>query len=229
MLGWLARRLPSHRRQLGLQQGRRDLLAEAPHDEADYLDGMDAMFVGNYAIDRKPTLLLVCLALGTWIAGIQLASALRMLAASGRRPLTRLHAGAEPGRGGGDLRPLRTALRAGTLADESVEREPDRGAPGPSRAATAAGEHVVRRRRRVLFGSVSRKGGCSLRTPRGRSVLRLDRLRLGRRGRIGVETRETIALRKHFYHRPRCPRNIRRRRPPMLLAAVPAPTGSSER
>ena len=147
-----------------------------PHDEEDYLDGLDAMFVANYAIDRKRTLLFVCLALGTWIAGIQLASALRMLAASGRWPLTVSTPGlnlaeaveiyARFGRHYEQVVWL-TNPSSVNLVAALLDRHELR--PPPAK-------HVLRGRRRVLLGGLSREGGCSLRASGGRSVLRLDRL-----------------------------------------------------
>lgn len=59
-----------------------------PQDEQHYLEGIEGMLVANYGIDRKRTLIFVCLAFGTWIGGMQLASACRLLAAQGRHPVT---------------------------------------------------------------------------------------------------------------------------------------------
>ncbi|MDD2557669.1 MAG: hypothetical protein RBR43_06085 [Desulfuromonadaceae bacterium] len=59
-----------------------------PQDEGDYVTAIGNMLVGYYGIDQKRTLALVCLAFGTWIGGMQIAAALRALAASGEFPLT---------------------------------------------------------------------------------------------------------------------------------------------
>src|SRR3954467_10674138 len=45
-----------------------------PEDERDYLHAVEQMLVAQYGIDQRRTLLFVCMAFGTWIAGIQLAS-----------------------------------------------------------------------------------------------------------------------------------------------------------
>lgn len=59
-----------------------------PEDEGDYVAAIGNMLTEHYGIDRKRTLALVCLAFGTWIGGMQIAAALRGLAATGRFPLT---------------------------------------------------------------------------------------------------------------------------------------------
>ncbi len=50
-------------------------------DEEEYLGKVRELFIDNYSIDKKSTLILVSLALGTWIGGMQLACTLRNLAA----------------------------------------------------------------------------------------------------------------------------------------------------
>jgi phenylacetate-CoA ligase len=59
-----------------------------PQDEAAYLQAVERMLVDYHHIDRRRTLVLVCLAFGTWIGGMQLAAGLRTLAGTGRLPLT---------------------------------------------------------------------------------------------------------------------------------------------
>jgi phenylacetate-CoA ligase len=51
-----------------------------PEDERHYLEGLRQTLIDHYAIDRKPTLILVCLAFGTWIAGVQMAATMRAMA-----------------------------------------------------------------------------------------------------------------------------------------------------
>ncbi|NOX15566.1 MAG: phenylacetate--CoA ligase, partial [Epsilonproteobacteria bacterium] len=51
-------------------------------DEEAYLRAVKKLLIDNYAIDKKKTLIIVSLAFGTWIGGIQLAATLRNLAAS---------------------------------------------------------------------------------------------------------------------------------------------------
>ena len=49
-------------------------------DEAAYIEAVKQLLIDDYAIDKKSTLILVSLALGTWIGGMQLACAFRSLA-----------------------------------------------------------------------------------------------------------------------------------------------------
>lgn len=58
------------------------------HGEEGYPAWLEAKLIELYAIDRRRTLAFVCLALGTWFGGMQLAATLRQLAATGRHPLT---------------------------------------------------------------------------------------------------------------------------------------------
>ena len=60
-----------------------------PQDERHYLEGLRQTLVDHYAIDSQRTLVLVCLAFGTWIAGIQMASTMRAMAIDrGELPIT---------------------------------------------------------------------------------------------------------------------------------------------
>ncbi len=49
-------------------------------DEKAYLKAVRELLIDNYAIDKKKTLIIVSLAFGTWIGGVQLASTFRNLA-----------------------------------------------------------------------------------------------------------------------------------------------------
>jgi len=51
-----------------------------PQDEANYLEAVEASLVKNYTIDKKSTLVIICLAFGSWIGGMQIASNMRQLA-----------------------------------------------------------------------------------------------------------------------------------------------------
>lgn len=51
-----------------------------PEDERNYLQGLRQALIDNYQIDQKRTLVLVCLAFGTWIGGMQIASTMRVMA-----------------------------------------------------------------------------------------------------------------------------------------------------
>lgn len=60
-----------------------------PEDERHYLEGLRDTLVAQYQIDQKRTLVLVCLAFGTWIAGMQVSSTLRTMAINrGELPIT---------------------------------------------------------------------------------------------------------------------------------------------
>lgn len=59
-----------------------------PCDEAGYMQSIESMFVDNYHIDEKRTLVLVCLAFGMWIGGMQISAALRNIALTGKYPFT---------------------------------------------------------------------------------------------------------------------------------------------
>jgi phenylacetate-CoA ligase len=59
-----------------------------PCDEAGYMQSMEKMFVENYHIDCKRTLMIECLAFGMWIGGMQIAAAIRNIALSGKYPFT---------------------------------------------------------------------------------------------------------------------------------------------
>lgn len=59
-----------------------------PQDEAQYLETLEQMMTLNYGIDRKRTLIICCMALGTWFAGVTITSAFRVIASSGRLPIT---------------------------------------------------------------------------------------------------------------------------------------------
>lgn len=59
-----------------------------PADEKYALEATENMLVRYHAIDKKRTLILVCLAFGTWIAGMQIASIVRTLATVGKYDMT---------------------------------------------------------------------------------------------------------------------------------------------
>lgn len=59
-----------------------------PEDELQYLDSLEKMLIQNYGIDQERTLIVCCMALGTWFGGMTITAALRVIAASGRLPIT---------------------------------------------------------------------------------------------------------------------------------------------
>jgi phenylacetate-CoA ligase len=59
-----------------------------PEDEHRYLDSLERMLIENYGIDKDRTLIICCMALGTWFGGMTITAALRVIAATGRLPIT---------------------------------------------------------------------------------------------------------------------------------------------
>jgi phenylacetate-CoA ligase len=59
-----------------------------PEDEKEYFESLENMLIQNYNINKKKTLIMVCLAFGTWIGGMQLATAVRVIALKGKLPIT---------------------------------------------------------------------------------------------------------------------------------------------
>ncbi len=59
-----------------------------PEDEKNYIKNVETMLVENYHIDKKKTLIIVSLAFGTWIGGMQLAAGIRTLATENKYPIT---------------------------------------------------------------------------------------------------------------------------------------------
>ena len=59
-----------------------------PCDEAGYMNALETMFVTNYHIDTRRTLVIECLAFGMWIGGMQIAAAMRYIALSGKYHFT---------------------------------------------------------------------------------------------------------------------------------------------
>lgn len=57
-------------------------------DEASYVKSMGDMFKNNYQTHEKRTLVLVCLAFGMWVAGMQIASGLRQASADATQKMT---------------------------------------------------------------------------------------------------------------------------------------------
>jgi len=72
----------------GFSRGGSTFWPKRPADEGDYVAAIEQMLIAHHGIERRRTLVMVCLALGTWIGGMQLAAALRTLAASARHPIT---------------------------------------------------------------------------------------------------------------------------------------------
>jgi len=59
-----------------------------PDDEQQYLESLEGLLIQHYGIDEGRTLILCCMALGTWFGGMAITAALRVIAATGRLPIT---------------------------------------------------------------------------------------------------------------------------------------------
>ncbi len=59
-----------------------------PEDERHALEATEKMLIEHHNLDKKKTLVLVCLAFGTWIGGMQIASVMRTLATAGKHKMT---------------------------------------------------------------------------------------------------------------------------------------------
>ncbi len=193
-----------------------------PQDEGDYLAAIEALFVDHYAIDRQRTLIFVCLAFGTWIGGMQLASVIRMLAASGRRPITACTPGlnlaeaveiyARFGHAYEQVlwvtNPSSVNLIAALLERRSLQPPP------ASMSFAVVGEYYSE----AFREQVASRFGHPLDDP----LCVWTGYGSADAGGIGIETRETIALRKLFYHRPDLSQEyFGATDTPMLLAPVP--------
>jgi phenylacetate-CoA ligase len=173
-----------------------------PKDEGAYVEGFEGMLIERYAIDRRRTLAFVCLAFGTWFAGMQIATGLRTLAASGRHPLTAALPGLNLGEAVEIYRrfsgayeqvlwitnPSNVSLIATLLERAGV-------APPPGRISfPVVGEYfseAFRERVAERFGHPASAPFCVV-TGYGSADA----------GGLGDESEATIALRKHIFHRP---------------------------
>jgi phenylacetate-CoA ligase len=193
-----------------------------PKDEGAYAEGIEQMLVERYAIDRRRTLAFVCLAFGTWFGGMQVATALRTLAATGRHPLTV----ALPSLNLGEAVEIYRRFASGfeqvvwitnpsnvSLIAALLERAGITPLPG-SISFPVIGEyfsegfreHVAER-----FGHAKDAPFC-LWTGYGSADA----------GGLGEETEATIALRKHIFHRPELSEALfGTKDTPMLLHPMP--------
>jgi phenylacetate-CoA ligase len=193
-----------------------------PQDEGAYAESIAAMLVERFGIDRRRTLAFVCLAFGTWFGGMQIATALRTAAASGRHKLTVALPGLNLGEAVEIYRrfgaayeqvvwitnPSNVSLIAALLERAGV-------APPPGSISfpvigeyfsEAYREHVAER-----FGHPKDAPFCIF-TGYGSADA----------GGLGDETEATIALRKHIFHRPELSQALfGTRDTPMLLEPMP--------
>ena len=173
-----------------------------PKDEQSYVEGIETMLVEHYAIDQRRSLVFVCLAFGTWFGGMQLATALRTLAATGRHPLTVTLPGLNLGEAVEIYRRFAGAYEQVlwitnpsnvTLISALLSRAGIQPPPG-SVSFPVVGEYfseAFRERVAERFGH-HRDAPFCLWTGYGSADA----------GPIGVETTATISVRKHIYRRP---------------------------
>lgn len=173
-----------------------------PCDEAGYMQSIESMFVDNYHIDQKRTLVLVCLAFGMWIGGMQISAALRSIALSGKYPVTL----ATPGldikvavsliKGYKDMfsqilivtNPSNISLFTALLKDEDIKL------PGGMVSFPVVGEY---------FSESFREHVCKMYGhPVDSPYVVWTGYGSADAGDIGAETEGTIALRKYYYRNP---------------------------
>jgi phenylacetate-CoA ligase len=193
-----------------------------PKDEGAYAEAIERMLVERFAIDQRRTLIFVCLAFGTWFAGMQIATAMRSLAASGRYPVTvalpslNLREAVEIYRRFGSAyqqvvwitNPSNVSLIAALLERDGITPPPGTIAFPVVGEYFSEGfrEHVAER-----FGYPQDAPFCVF-TGYGSADA----------GGLGDETAATIALRKHIFHRPALSETLfGTKDTPMLLTPMP--------
>lgn len=193
-----------------------------PEDEGDYVASIGRMLAEHYAIERRRTLALVCLAFGTWIGGMQIAAALRALAGTGRYPLTV----ATPGLNLREAAAIHQRFHRGfdqclVLTNPSninlvgaLMRRSSPDLPPASVFFPVVGEFFSE----AFRERVARDFGHSPETP----FCVWTGYGSADTGDLGVETAATIALRKWFFRRPGLSEQVLgARETPMLLAPTP--------
>ncbi len=173
-----------------------------PQDEGAYAEAIEHMLSERFAIGQRRTLVFVCLAFGTWFGGMQLATAMRTLAASGRYPLTVALPGVNLGEAVEIYRrfagaceqvlwitnPSNVSLIAALLERGGITPPPG------SVSFPVIGEYfpeAFREHVAARFGHPIDAPFCIF-TGYGSADA----------GGLGDETEATIALRKHIFHRP---------------------------
>lgn len=193
-----------------------------PRDEQHYLESIEGMLIANYHIDQRRTLILVCLAFGTWIGGMQLASASRLLAAQGRHPITVATPGLNIGEAieiyarfghGYDQVLWLTNVSNVQLVSALLQRRGLHPPPGQMSFAVV-GEYYSETFREWVaerFGHPQDDPFC-IWTGYGSADT----------GGLGVETRESVTLRKFLHRTPDvCRRLFDSEAAPMILAPAP--------
>lgn len=194
-----------------------------PEDEGGYLKAIETMLTSHYGIDRKRTLILCCMAFGTWFGGMAITSALRVLATEGRLPMTvatpglnlaeaveiyvRFHASFEQTLW--ITNPSNIGLITSLLGQKGVTP------PAGSCSFPVVGEYFSEASREAT----ARRYGHPQEAP----FVVWTGYGSADTGDIAVETAATIALRKFFHHRPELAQQwFDSREVPMLLTPSPS-------
>jgi phenylacetate-CoA ligase len=206
----------------GFSRGGSVFWPKRPQDEGAYAEAIEQMLIERFAIGERRTLVFVCLAFGTWFGGMQLATAMRTLAASGRHPLTVALPGLNLGEAVEIYRRFATAYAQTlwitnpsnvSLIAALMERAGITPPPG-SVSFPVIGEYfseAFREQVALRFGHPAGAPFCIF-TGYGSADA----------GGLGDETAATIALRKHIFRRPGLSRELfGTADTPMLLKPMP--------
>jgi phenylacetate-CoA ligase len=193
-----------------------------PVDELQYLESLETMLIQNYGIDQNRTLILCCMALGTWFGGMTITAALRVIAATGRLPITVC----TPGLNLAEAveiysrfftnfkqvlwitNPSNIALISTLIQKKGIA------VPPGSCSFPVLGEYFSE----TFRESVARRYGHETNDP----FVVWTGYGSADTGDIGVETTATIRLRKYFHHNPELGRELfGTDDTPMLLAMAP--------
>lgn len=194
-----------------------------PCDEKDYIHSIENLFVNAFHIDKRKTLCLECLALGMWIGGMQLATAIRMIGLTEKYRFTIATPGLD----------LRTAVDVIEAYHERYEQILIITNPSNIPIITA----LIRTKRlqlqpgTVYFPVVGEYFSESLRehvcTEYGHTLDRTEVLRTGYgsadTGEVSFETERAIRIRKFFSHHPELSKQLfGTEDTPMMLEFNPA-------
>ena len=193
-----------------------------PSEESVFVESLQEAMVAHHHIDTRRTLLIVCLPVSVGSLGPRVISACRLLASSGRFPVTLALPGLDLGEA------VECCARFGDDFDQVIWVTELFALPFVTRLLEMRGvELATGRQAFVLAGE-----GCS------EGVREWVAQRYGHgsdapfcvwssygspyAGELAVETRETIALRQFFYRRPlQCREVFGTDQPPMLLLPLP--------
>lgn len=193
-----------------------------PEDELHYLDSLEKMLIQNYGIDQERTLIVCCMALGTWFGGMTVTAALRVIAASGRLPITVCTPGlnlAEAveiySRFYSNFKKVLWITNPSNIAliSSLIQKKGIAFPPGTC-SFPVVGEYFSE----TFRETVASRYGHATEAP----FVVWTGYGSADTGDIGVETATTIRLRKHFHHNPELGRKLfGTDDTPMLLAMAP--------